>query len=128
MGSFYCPSCGQGTTSVVMPKFCSHCGESFLKTSKSTPTSTKPVFKKRILDDSMEEDENQSEDVDINHVPSVKSLDIEIARDSVRQGIKLGDLRLEDPVAIPRPKETSNKSIAEQIKEDTQFKGPIEID
>jgi hypothetical protein len=139
MGLFYCLSCAQGTPGAVMPKFCSHCGESFIKTS-SSPSNTpsvatvtskikekKPfVLKKRIIEDSADSD-NDTEDTDVYNVPSMAKLDIEIQVE--KRGVKLGELRLQEPNAMPRPAEPqSSVPILEQIRAEVQSNNPIELD
>lgn len=88
MLKIYCTECGNPTTyTAAKPKFCSACGQPFDK-SISKPTNQKVLANqpKKILPKVSTILENQNDDIeddydeDVNHVPEINNLDVEIDR------------------------------------------------
>ena len=103
MLKIYCTECGNPTTyTSIKPKFCSSCGISFdklvvNKVLLQKPTSDQPKMPKRILPrlERQAEVENYDDDddySDINHVPNINNLDVEIQEVLAPKKTKIGDI------------------------------------
>lgn len=105
----YCTECGNPTSySASKPKFCSACGASFdklviNKVLLQKPTADKPVGPKKISPRLEKAINAQDEDTDfefddpendINKMPSIHRLDVEIEQgnSTAQQKIKIGDI------------------------------------
>ena len=109
MLKLYCSECGSPTSySASKPKFCSSCGISFEKlvvnkVMLQKPTADKPVAPKKISprlqkatnteDEDTDPDFDDPED-DINKMPSIDRLDVEIDQGyaGTQSKIKIGDI------------------------------------
>jgi hypothetical protein len=105
MLKIYCTECGSPTTyTAAKPKFCSACGMSFDKLvinkvllQKPTVDQSKPV--RKILPkierkaEAENYDDNEDDDYsDVNHVPEINNLDIEIEENPIVRKTKIGDI------------------------------------
>jgi len=109
MLKLYCTECGSPTSySASKPKFCSSCGTSFdklvvNKVLLQKPTADKPVAPKKISPRLQKATNTQDEDTDpdfddpeddINRVPSIHRLDVEIDQgyQDKKEKTKIGDI------------------------------------
>jgi hypothetical protein len=105
MLKIYCTECGNPTTyTSAKPKFCSSCGTPFdklivNKVLLQKPTADQPKTPKRILprlerkaEVEDYDDENDEDFTDVNHVPNIGSLDIELQENPVPKKTKIGDI------------------------------------
>lgn len=109
MLKIYCTECGSPTTyTAAKPKFCSACGTSFdklvvNKVLLQKPTADKPVDQPKVprrilprLERKAEienYDDNDDDDYsDVNHVPEINNLDVEIQENPNPRKTKIGDI------------------------------------
>jgi hypothetical protein len=109
MLKLYCTECGSPTSySASKPKFCSSCGTSFdklvvNKVMLQKPTADKPVAPKKILprfqkatdeDTDLDFDDPEDDINDVNSVPPIRRLDVEIDQgyQPSQQKTKIGDI------------------------------------
>lgn len=111
MLKLYCTECGSPTSySASKPKFCSSCGTPFdklvvNKVLMQKPTADKPVAPRKIVPILKKATNTQDEDTDpdfddpeddineVNRVPSIRRLDVEIDQHQpAQQKTKIGDI------------------------------------
>lgn len=110
MLKLYCTECGSPTSySASKPKFCSSCGTSFdklvvNKVLLQKPTADKPVAPKKIAPRLQKATNTQDEDTDpdfddpeddindVNSVPPIRRLDVEIDQGYPSAKTKIGDI------------------------------------
>lgn len=110
MLKLYCSECGSPTSySASKPKFCSSCGTSFdklvvNKVLLQKPTADKPVAPKKISPRLQKATNTQDEDTDpdfddpeddindVNSVPPIRRLDVEIDQAHSSAKTKIGDI------------------------------------
>lgn len=125
MLKIYCTECGSPTTyTATKPKFCSSCGKSFdklvvNKVLLQKPTVDKPVNQpkvpRKILPrlERKAEVENYDEDddySDINYVPEINNLDIEIQENPISKKTKIGDI-IGSAKSSPKREKIKGKSV-----------------
>lgn len=103
----YCESCGQGTENgIKLPKFCSHCGDTFIKA--STPPVKKVLKQARVeVPDDDDDNDDEEEDDSTTYVrrrplPKLKGLSVEIEPMGKAQGSRLQDVMCTGEIGIKR--------------------------
>lgn len=106
MLKIYCTDCGSPTSyTSAKPKFCSACGTPFDKLvvnkvllQKNTVDQPKPqrrilpTLEKKAVAENYEGDDDDSDYSDVNHVPEINNLDIEIEKNPISNKTKIGDI------------------------------------
>lgn len=112
MSQIFCSSCGaKHQYTYSKPKFCSSCGQSF--GSAFLPPQKQVANTKYDID---EEDEDDGENTNVQHVPNIRNLEVDIEReDSVNQ-FTLGSLFGQGGSSISRRSRRS-KSVDDFISE-----------
>jgi hypothetical protein len=121
MLKMYCQDCGSPTSYISLkPKFCTSCGKPFDKTlvvnqiqlQKQTIIE-KPRIKAKIQNNTEEDYNNDDETDDINYVPDISGIEVEIS-DTKPFKVKMSD--------IIGNRESSSKNTQEKPSKNTQEK------
>lgn len=112
MSQIFCSSCGaKHQYTYSQPKFCSSCGQSF--GSAFLPPKKQEASARYNID---EEDEDDGENTNIQYVPKIRNLEVDVERDDNVSQFTLGSLFGQGGGSVPRRSRRS-KSVDDFISE-----------
>jgi hypothetical protein len=98
MSQIFCSSCGtKHQYTYSQPKFCSNCGQSF--GASFLPQKKQETSAKYDID---EEDEDDGENTNVQHVPNIRNLQVDIEKEDGNNQFTLGSLLGQGNAGIPR--------------------------